>query len=93
MVAAMSNVRPAENRDCETGPVIEVPALVRNKAVAAGAEEWIERLPALVSSLEADWSITVGRPYEGGTEAFVAEATCRGRARGGSQSAPARGLE
>jgi streptomycin 6-kinase len=56
--------------------VIEVPAIVRNKALAAGAEEWLERLPALVSSLEADWSITVGRPYEGGTEAFVAEATC-----------------
>jgi streptomycin 6-kinase len=56
--------------------VIEVPAIVRNKAVAAGAEQWLERLPALVSSLEADWSITVGRPYEGGTEAFVAEATC-----------------
>ena len=29
----------------------------------------------LVSSLETDWSITLGRPYEGGSEAFVAEAT------------------
>jgi streptomycin 6-kinase len=28
-----------------------------------------------VVSLEADWSIAVGRPYEGGSEAFVAEAT------------------
>jgi streptomycin 6-kinase len=42
--------------------VIEVPAVVRNKARAAGAEDWLERLPALVSSLEADWSIVVGRP-------------------------------
>jgi streptomycin 6-kinase len=56
--------------------VIEVPAIVRNKARAAGAEDWLERLPLVVSSLEADWSIVVGRPYGGGSEAFVAEATC-----------------
>ena len=55
--------------------MIEVPAVVRNKARAAGAEDWLARLPALVSSLEADWSIAVGRPYEGGTDAFVADAT------------------
>ena len=55
--------------------MIEVPDAVRNKARAAGAEDWLERLPTLVSSLEADWSITVGRPYGGGSEAFVAEAT------------------
>ena len=55
--------------------MIDVPAVVRNKARAVGAEDWLERLPALVSSLEADWSITVGHPYEGGTEAFVADAT------------------
>src|ERR1700704_2817648 len=55
--------------------MIDVPAVVRNKARAAGAEDWLERLPALVSSLEADWAITVGHPYEGGTEAFVADAT------------------
>ena len=41
--------------------MIEVPAVVRNKAGAAGAEDWLERLPALVSSLEADWSMAVGR--------------------------------
>jgi streptomycin 6-kinase len=55
--------------------MIDVPAVVRNKARAAGAEDWLERLPALVSSLETDWSITVGHPHEGGTEAFVADAT------------------
>ena len=59
---------------CENGPVIEVPDAVRNKARSAGAEAWLERLPALVSSLEADWSIVVGRAYQGGSEAFVAEA-------------------
>lgn len=54
--------------------MIEVPIAVRNKARTAGAESWLERLPALVNSLEADWSITVGPPYMGGSEAFVAEA-------------------
>jgi streptomycin 6-kinase len=55
--------------------VIEVPDAVRNKARAAGVDDWLERLPAIVSSLEADWSIIVGRPFAGGSEAFVAEAT------------------
>ena len=50
-------------RLCETRPAL------------AGAQDWLERLPALVSSLEADWSIAVGHPYEGGSEAFVADAT------------------
>ncbi|HEY2552528.1 MAG TPA: aminoglycoside phosphotransferase family protein [Streptosporangiaceae bacterium] len=59
----------------ETGAVIEVPDVVRNMARSAGAQDWLDGLSALVSSLEADWSITVGRPYQGGSEAFVADAT------------------
>ncbi len=55
--------------------MIQVPVIVRNKARSVGAEGWLEHLPALVSSLEADWAIALGRPYEGGSEAFVAEAT------------------
>ena len=53
----------------------EVPEVVRNKALSAGAGAWLDELPALVADLEREWSITVGRPYAGGTEAFVAEAT------------------
>jgi hypothetical protein len=34
--------------------MIEVPAAVRNKARAVGAEDWLKGLPVLVSSLEAD---------------------------------------
>jgi len=48
---------------------------VRNKALADGATKWLDDLPELVSSLEKEWSITVGRPYDDSTEAFVAEAT------------------
>jgi streptomycin 6-kinase len=52
-----------------------VSAVVRHKAVAAGATHWLDELPTLVSSLEREWSLGVGRPYHDGTEAFVAEAT------------------
>lgn len=55
--------------------MIDVPEVVRNKARATGASGWLEELPALVAHLEAAWGITVGRTYEEGTEAYVAEAT------------------
>jgi streptomycin 6-kinase len=56
--------------------VIEVPAVVREKALALGADAWLEALPLLVRSLETDWRIEVGRAYPAATEAFVAEAVC-----------------
>jgi streptomycin 6-kinase len=48
---------------------------VRNKAVTYGATEWLDDLPATVASLEADWSITIGRAFDDATEAYVVEAT------------------
>ena len=54
--------------------VIEVPPVVRNKALAAGAERWLADLPELIAELEREWSLEVGPTYDGGTEAFVAEA-------------------
>ncbi len=54
--------------------MVEVPEVVRNKVKVAGAERWLADLPALVAQLEHEWSIKVGRPYEEGTEAYVAEA-------------------
>jgi streptomycin 6-kinase len=41
-----------------------------------GAGAWLETLPDLLRSLEADWRITVGRAYPSATEAFVAEVAC-----------------
>jgi streptomycin 6-kinase len=55
--------------------VTDVPQVVRTKALAAGAAEWLDQLPAVVAGLEQDWSLAVGRTLPGGTEAFVAEAT------------------
>jgi streptomycin 6-kinase len=57
------------------GVVADVPAVVRNKALAAGATRWLADLPELIAGLEQEWSIAVGRAYDHATEALVAEAT------------------
>lgn len=49
--------------------------MVRNKALAAGAGQWICDLPELAAALAREWSIAIGPPYDDATEAFVAEAT------------------
>jgi streptomycin 6-kinase len=54
--------------------VINVPYVVRNKAIALGAEDWLNNLPDLIVELEDRWKITVGTSIEGGTESYVAEA-------------------
>ena len=51
------------------------PQVVRNKLVRLGAASNGSTIfRRLVESIEADWSIIVGRPFAGGTESFVAEA-------------------
>lgn len=57
-------------------PPPRLPEVVRNKALAHGAEAWLDGLPTLVSDLERDWGLSVGRVFESATEAFVAEAAC-----------------
>jgi len=56
--------------------MLEIPAIVREKATAVGAQTWLDDIPALVSAIELDWRIVVGRTYRDSTEAVVAEATC-----------------
>src|SRR5207245_4079183 len=67
--------REAAADDREGADVIDVPAVVRNKALAVGAASWLDELPTLVASLEQDWSIVVGHPFADASEALVAEAT------------------
>src|ERR1700690_1246971 len=55
--------------------MIQGPAVVRNKAVAVGAEQWLDDLPHLIADLEHRWGIAVGPMIEGGTESYVAETT------------------
>jgi streptomycin 6-kinase len=54
--------------------VIEVPYIVRNKAIALGAEDWLKNLSNLIIELEDRWKITLGPSIKGGTESYVAEA-------------------
>jgi streptomycin 6-kinase len=56
--------------------VRDVPDVVREKALAVGAGAWLDALPELVRSIEADWDVAVGKAFPFSTEAFVAEAVC-----------------
>ena len=56
--------------------MVELNDVVREKALAVGAQAWLDSLSVLVAHLERDWSISVGRPYSDSSEAFVAPATC-----------------
>jgi streptomycin 6-kinase len=55
-------------------PDVDLPEVVRAKAVLAGADAWVAGLPEVVAGLERDWGIAVGPAYRGATEAYVAEA-------------------
>ncbi len=54
--------------------MIELPTVVRNRAMAAGAARWIDELPDLVAGLATDWKIEIGALFHEGTEALVTEA-------------------
>ena len=61
---------------CTDRHVVDVPDVVREKALAVGATGWVEALPQLIRGIEVDWGITVRGAYRDSTEAFVAEAVC-----------------
>jgi hypothetical protein len=44
------------------------------RALGASGEAWLAGLPALLASLAADWSVTVGAGLDGGSTSYVAEA-------------------
>ena len=56
--------------------MIQVPEVVRQKALAVGSSRWLDDLPLLVASVEQEWGIAVGDAYSDSTEAFVAKAIC-----------------
>lgn len=49
-----------------------IPPIVRNKAIAVGAQHWLDAVPALVAELADEWAFTIEHTFDGGTEAFVA---------------------
>jgi len=42
---------------------LRVPDVVANAAAACGAGGWLRGLPGLIAELEAEWSVSVGRPF------------------------------
>lgn len=71
----MSPGNPATDGQERRRELINIPVVLRNHAVAAGAERWLGDLPVLVNHLEQRWDIAVGRSFAGATEAYVVEAT------------------
>ena len=59
--------------------MFQVPQVVRHKAIAAGATDWLDEIPELVAGLESTWSFKAGRPLDGGTESFVVAAILEDR--------------
>jgi streptomycin 6-kinase len=59
--------------------LLDIPELVRQKAIQRGAAgvRWLQDLPDLVTELASEWDVVVGRPFDGGSESYVAEATTR----------------
>lgn len=55
-------------------PADGVSDVIRNKAIGAGAEQWLADLPSLIERISNDWHLDVGAPFADGTEAWVAPA-------------------
>ncbi|MCW2805751.1 MAG: hypothetical protein JWN06_3968 [Propionibacteriaceae bacterium] len=58
---------------------IRLQPLTRAKVASLGDEgaAWLAALPGMITDLEREWSITVGRPLPGGSASYVARATDR----------------
>ena len=63
---------------CVTIAAVRVPDVVSAKARAAGAQDWLGGLPALVGALAREWGFEAGPAYEDATEAYVAPVTLTG---------------
>jgi streptomycin 6-kinase len=75
-------VRGRRVNDTMNHAALELPDLVRRKAVARGeaGEAWLTGLDDLVRALATEWGVSIGRTLSGGTEALVAQAwTADGR--------------
>lgn len=49
--------------------------VVRNEALAVGADRWLDDLQLLVDEIEHEWRVAVGAVFPDATEALVVEAT------------------
>lgn len=53
------------------GVAIQIPPVVRNKALVSGAELWLEEVDALVADLASEWEFTPRRVFPDASEALV----------------------
>ena len=58
---------------------LEVPRLVRERALSSGAEgrRWLSDLPEVLATLSAEWGLQLGRSLDGGTAGHVVAAVDR----------------
>jgi streptomycin 6-kinase len=54
--------------------IVSRPFAAALRELGAAGDRWLASLPELISSLEADWSLTVGTALDGGNTSYVAEA-------------------
>lgn len=54
---------------------VHVHASLRSQAQRRGVPEWVDALPATLAALARRWGLSIGPPYETGTEAYVAPVT------------------
>lgn len=80
MRGADASSRPVHN---VVMPQLKVPERLMISLGALGpvGQSWIDDLPGLLASLEAEWSIRCGAPFDGGNAAYVAEALTFGGVR------------
>lgn len=57
--------------------VLEIPPVVRSKALALGASAWLDALPSVAAELATEWGLTLGRSFAEATEAVVVAVTDR----------------
>jgi len=76
MASIMSAASFENGRHSARSAALDVHPVVRQKAAHLGARgtQWLAHLPALVSDLERQWSITAGAPLSGGTASYVCRA-------------------
>ena len=56
-------------------PRLQPLARARLASLGEAGEEWYAALPGLLTALEEQWSVRIGRPLPGGSASFVARAT------------------
>ncbi|QXC62350.1 aminoglycoside phosphotransferase family protein [Aquihabitans sp. G128] len=73
---------PVPGDDRPSSPSLAaLPDPVRRKAIAVGAEAWLDELPTRLAQLAGRWGLVIGSPFPDATEGFVAPVDLEGGGR------------